>query len=42
MLDADLKANQQINFTGNLVKETVLHFSQGTLKVLQIRSLNII
>ena len=32
MLDADPKANQQINFTGNLVKETVLDFSQGTLK----------
>ena len=43
-LDADPKAIQQINFTGNLeqqetiffiieeAKETVLHFSQGTLK----------
>ena len=44
-LDADLKAMQQINFTGNLeqqatiffiieeAKETVLDFSQGTVKV---------
>ena len=45
--DADLKATQQINFTGNLdqagsatmffiiekAKETVLDFSQGTVKV---------
>ena len=43
-LDADPKAIQQINFTGNLeqqetiffiieeAKETVSHFSQGTLK----------
>ena len=45
-LDADPKAMQQINFTGNLeeqstmsfiierVKETVLDFSKGTVKVL--------
>ena len=51
-LDADPKAIQQINFTGNIyrdlninenttmffiteeVKETILDFSQGTLKVL--------
>ena len=47
-LDADPRANQQINFTVNLdragntemffiikeAKETVLVFSQGTLKVL--------
>ena len=47
-LDADLKAIQQINFTGNLdwdgnrtmfviieeVKETILYFSEGTLRVL--------
>ena len=47
-LDGDLKAMQQINFTGNLdraedstmffiteeVKETVLDFSNGTVKVL--------
>ena len=47
-LDADPRANQQINFTTNLdrtgttriffileeVKETKLHFSQGTVKVL--------
>ena len=47
-LDADPKAIQQINFTGNLdraegakmffiieeAKETVLYFSQGTVKVL--------
>ena len=44
-LDADPKAIQQINFTGNLekryvyfiieeVKETVLDFSKGTIKVL--------
>ena len=47
-LDADPKAIQQINFTGNLErarnitmffiieegKETVLNFSQGTVKVL--------
>ena len=47
-LDFDLKAIQQINFTGNLdragntrvyfileeVKETVLDFSQGIVKVL--------
>ena len=47
-LDADPKAIQQINFTGNLsgnnnrsiffiikqIKETILDFSQGTLKVL--------
>ena len=44
-LDADPKAIQQINFTGNLqqqatiffiieeAKETVLDFSQGTVKV---------
>ena len=46
--DADLKAIQQINFTGNLerdngatmlfiieeVKESVLDFSRGTVKVL--------
>ena len=44
-LDSDPKAIQQINFTGNLeqqatiffiskeVKETVLHFSEGTVKV---------
>ena len=44
-LDADPKAIQQINFTGNLeerstiffnfeeTKETVLDFSQGTVKV---------
>ena len=44
-LDADLKAIQQINFTGNLenqstiffiieeAKETVLYFLQGTVKV---------
>ena len=48
ILDADPKAIQQINFTGNLdraentrvylileeAKETVLDFSQGTVKVL--------
>ena len=44
-LDADPKATQQINFTGNLeknasiystikVKETILGFSRGTVKVL--------
>ena len=47
-LDADLRANQQTNFTANLdragntkifftieeAKETVLDFSQGTVKVL--------
>ena len=47
-LNADPKAIQQINFTGNLsgnnnrlmvfvieeVKETILDFSQGTVKVL--------
>ena len=47
-LDADPKANQEINLTGNLerdgntmiffiieeVKEIILGFSQGTLKVL--------
>ena len=47
-LDADSKAIQQINFTGNLsginnrsiffiieeAKETIVDFSQGTLKVL--------
>ena len=47
-LDADPRANQQINFTGNLgkadntrlyfileeAKETILDFSQGTVKVL--------
>ena len=47
-LDADPRAIQQINFTGNLdragntrvyfvleeVKETILDFSQGTVKVL--------
>ena len=45
-LDADPKATQQINFTGNLeknasissfikeVKETILSFSRGTVKVL--------
>ena len=49
-LDADARANQQINFTANLdradntriyfileeAKETILDFSQGTVKVLQI------
>ena len=44
-LDADPKAIQQINFTPNLdrtcfvldeAKETVLDFSQGTVKVLQM------
>ena len=49
-LDADPRANQQINFTANLdrarniriyfilkeAKNTKLHFSQGTVKVLQI------
>ena len=48
VLDADLRAIQQINFTANLdrvgntamffiieeTKETVLYFSQGTIKVL--------
>ena len=48
MLDADPKAIQQINFTGNLerdegatmffiieeAKETILDFSQGTVKVM--------
>ena len=48
VLDADLKAIQQINFTANLsrdgrirvyfileeAKETILDFSQGTVKVL--------
>ena len=47
-LDADLKAIQQINFTGNLAqdgnttiffiteeaKETILDFSEGTVRVL--------
>ena len=47
-LDADLKAMQQINFTGNIdrdknttiffiieeTEETILDFSQGTVKVL--------
>ena len=47
-LDADLRANQQLNFTANLdragntriyfileeAKETILEFSQGTVKVL--------
>ena len=47
-LDADTRANQQINFTSNLdravntriffilqeAKETILHFLQGTSKVL--------
>ena len=45
-LNADLNSIQQINFTGNLecagntffiveeVKETILEFSQGTVKVL--------
>ena len=43
-LDANLKAIQQIKFTGNtggannrtmfFIKETVLDFSQGTVKVL--------
>ena len=45
-LDADPKAIQQINFTGNLennatmffivqeIKETILDFSQGNVKVL--------
>ena len=47
-LDADPRAIQQINFTGNLdragnrriyfvleeAKETILNFSQGTVKVL--------
>ena len=44
-LDADLKAIQQINFTGNLenqskiffiikeAKETALYFLQGTVKI---------
>ena len=54
-LDVDLKAIQQINFTGNIdregntsmfftikeIKETVLDFSQGTVKVLQTRSANL-
>ena len=49
-LDADLKAIQQINFTGNLAqdgnttiffiteeaKETILDFSEGTVRVLWI------
>ena len=49
-LDADPRANQQINFTANLdrpvntriffiledAKETILDFSQGTVKVLSI------
>ena len=46
-LDADLKATQQVNFTGNLgnqsttlfiikeAKETVLDVSHGTVKVFQ-------
>ena len=48
VIDADLRAIQQINFTANLdragnttlffiteeAKETVLDFSQGTIKVL--------
>ena len=48
VLDADLRANQQINFYGNLdwggnttmfyiieeAKETILDFSQGTIKIL--------
>ena len=48
-LDADPKAIQKINFTGNLTreggarmyfiieetKETVLHFSKGTVKILR-------
>ena len=42
-LDADPRANQQVNFTANLdragntrvySKETILDFSQGTVKVL--------
>ena len=47
-LDADPRASQQINFTGNLdhtwdaahfsvpeeAKETILDFSQGTMRVL--------
>ena len=37
---ADARGNQQINFTANLdrtgAKETILDFSQGTVKVLQI------
>ena len=36
-LDADPRAIQQINFTGNLDrdgKETIIDFSQGTVKVL--------
>ena len=55
-LDADLKAIQQISFTGNLTqvrsvndntamffiieeaKETIWHFSQGTVKVLWMGS----
>ena len=50
VLDADPKAIQQINFTGNLerdegatmffiieeAKETILDFSQGTVKVMWI------
>ena len=54
-LDVDLKAIQQINFTGNIdregntsmfftikeIKETVLDFSQGTVKALQTRSANL-
>ena len=48
-LDADLKAIQQINLAANLeqetriyfileeAKETVLDFSQGTVKVLQVQ-----
>ena len=47
-LDADVKAIQQINFTGNIdreatmlfiakeAKETILDFSQGTMRVLPI------
>ena len=49
-LDADPRANQQINFTANLdragntridyifeeAKETVLDFSQGTVKALKV------
>ena len=47
-LDADVKAIQQINFTGNIdreatmlfsaeeAKETILDFSQGTMRVLSI------
>ena len=33
-LDADPRVTQQINFTGNLDRETIFEFSQGTIKVL--------